>query len=140
MSFTILEEKLTNNTPKKDYIRKGISIPFKVDASGKISLSTGQDLDEQGILINLLNSDNNNAFFQIDNFESYIFQQNSSDIVNDINERLNRLFRMFENQHRMKLISESVDIQQAGEYVYVNFEYFNYETNETRNLSIQGKL
>jgi hypothetical protein len=40
----------------------------------------------------------------------------------------------------MKLISESVDIQQAGEYVYVNFEYFNYETNETRNLSIQGKL
>lgn len=140
MTITILDDKLTSDTPRKDYIRKGISIPFQIDESGKVSLSTGQELDEQGILINLLNTDNDNAFFQIENYESYIFRQGSGDVKNEIIDKLIKVFNIFENQHRMKLITNSIQVEQVNEYVYVSFEYFNYEDNQTKNLSIQGKF
>lgn len=140
MSFTILDEDLKSYIPKKDYIRKGISIPFEINESGKISLSTGKELDEQGILINLLDTNNDNAFLQIESYESYIFKQNNGDIQSAITDKLVKIFNMFEDQHRMKLILNSVQVQQVDEFVYVSFDYYNYETDQINNIAIQGKI
>lgn len=139
MSIELTDIRLFDERPKKDYIRKGFSIPFRVDDVGKIALSTGQQLDEEDILINILDNDNDNAFLQMQNYESLIFKQNSSDVKSQITIRLKKIFDMFENQHRMRLLEETIQIEQVSEYVYISFEYFNYETNQTKKLAIQGK-
>ena len=140
MTINLKTDLIYSSNKSRNYIRSGMSIPFQINQFGGVKMSTDQQLDEEGILINLMDTSNDNAFFQIGNISSFIFKQNNSDIRQGIINRLIEVFDEFEYQNRMRLIKDSIEIYSYGETVYIQFNYYSIESGETKTIAIKSEF
>lgn len=115
---------------------KGFAIPVQVSAGGSISLSSGDENDMKIIRIALSDGDNENAYQQnVTLGNAHVFDLNDSSARSRISGKIETIFEKFEDQHRFKLLGETLEwIEKEGE-LKLNFSYLCLESDQVKNFS-----
>ena len=114
----------------------GLCIPVGVDSSGGASLCTGDDNDIKVIKAALNSGDNENAFQQnITLGEDMIFGMSDPLIRSRITVKIRQIFEVFYEQHRFKLLVDTIKWTDEAEVVNLTFRYLNLESDEEKEYS-----
>ena len=114
----------------------GLSIPVGVNASGGALLSGGDENDIKIIKAALGSGDNDNAFQQdITLGEEMIFGLSDPLIRSKINVRIREIFDKFYEEHRFKLLVNTIKWTDDAEESNLTFKYLSLETDEENTYS-----
>jgi len=114
---------------------KGLSIPVGVNTSGSASTVKGDAQDQKIISIALSSDENHNAFQQdIGLGDIAVFKMADLRTQAEVLRRVRTIFTYFEDQHRFRLMEETVTWTKDSETqeMMLEFYYLNIESDETR--------
>jgi len=99
-------------------------------------LCTGDDNDIKVIKAALNSGDNENAFQQnITLGEDMIFGMSDPLIRSRITVKIRQIFEVFYEQHRFKLLVDTIKWTDEAEVVNLTFRYLNLESDEEKEYS-----
>jgi len=113
----------------------GLKVPFSINSSGGLNIVTGDENDQQTIMLYLASGDNENAFQQdITLGLDMIFKIDNELIRPKIINTIVEIFEKLERKKRFKLLKNTIswksDETDSGESL-LSFRYLNLESDET---------
>ncbi|PNX50431.1 MAG: hypothetical protein BV456_06690 [Thermoplasmata archaeon M8B2D] len=113
----------------------GLKIPFSINSGGGLNIVTGDENDQQTIMVYLASGDNENAFQQdITLGLDMIFKIDNELIRPKIINTIVEIFEKLERKKRFKLLKNTIswksDETDSGESI-LSFRYLNLESDET---------
>lgn len=114
----------------------GIKLPFKVNSSGGISLSSDEEQNAQIIKLKLGDGDNENAFQQnITLGIDMIFAIGDPVIQGKITGRLYNAFEDFERDKRFKLLKNTIEWVEGDGEMTLSFRYIDLESDQPKTFT-----
>jgi len=111
----------------------GLKIPVGVNALGGTAVVSADDSTTQTIMTSLTDCDNENAFQQFLGLGSgMVFAVNDVKLRATITQRLREIFAEFVKERKYKLLEETIQWDDTGEELKLDFRYLDMESDEEK--------